>query len=171
LGGAYSFVERREESKRKRGQGSAIILDHAGLVWKFGRVTQRLEYSLEGAPKSDRGTTGGTGLRTCPKCFRMVLSSRPICPECGAVLKGAGRVPEMEDGELVDLAGQPAAMVAGKIVQHDDAAQQEYWEYLTETCAEQSRVKGWACWEFKRRFGHFPGGAPDLVRALRSSRE
>jgi superfamily II DNA or RNA helicase len=165
----YQMVGR--SMRPKSDGGSAVILDHAGLVWKFGRVTQRLEYSLAGAPKQEKkNASGGTGLRTCPKCFRMVLSSRDVCPECGTVLKGAGRVPEVEDGELMDLAGQPAAMVAGKPVHQDDAAKQEYWEYLTETCAEQARVKGWACWEFKRRFGHFPvtvpiGGRERLVNA------
>jgi DNA repair protein RadD len=140
--------------------GPAIVLDHAGLVHKFGRVTQELEYSLDGAPQTDAPKVPGHGLKTCPNCFRMVLRSRTACPECGHSLTTETEIPEFEAGELVamDSGMLPGAVGPGEKPRapqrRDD--EEEAWRYLEETRLESGRAAGWSVAEFRRRFGRSP---------------
>lgn len=134
-----------------------VVLDHAGLFYKFGRITQEMEFSLDGAPASPTTTVAGHGLRTCTNCFRMVLASRVTCPECGADLKTQRELPQHDEGELVEMAeGQAAAAIGGQAVANDPEAQDQYWRYLEEEREASKRQPGWSAWEFKKRFGRFP---------------
>lgn len=136
--------------------GPAIVLDHAGLVHRFGRVTQRLEYSLEGIPEKERTTAGGSGLKTCPNCFRMVLQHRKVCPECGTSLLRDQELPEFEKGELVavnDTVGEAAPVPQ---VPPITSEQDQEWRYLEETRIESDRKPDWSVAEFRRRFGRNP---------------
>lgn len=131
------------------GKAGAIVLDHAGNFHRHGRVTQRLEYSLSGSVRQS-SASGGTGLRTCPKCYRMVLSSRSQCPECGFVFATAIELPETEAGELVEVTGIAVAARQEQM--------QAYWTLLMSQLGQ--RKFAWAKYTFRSRFGVFP----DLTR-------
>lgn len=134
------------------GKTQAIILDHAGLFHKFGRLTQHLEYSLEGEPTSTSPKTEGHGLKTCTNCFRMVLRSRAKCPECGFDLTTEAEIPEFEAGELVDV-NDVAAVTPARPVHNEN---EDAWKYIEETRIETGRQPGWAVAEYRRQFGHTP---------------
>ena len=137
--------------------GPAIVLDHAGLVHRFGRVTQRLEYTLESAPQPETTAAAGHGLRTCLNCYRMVLASRTVCPECGAELKRQKDLPEFDETQDLELVGSaPVAQIGGRPVGSAPDEQYHYFLWLEEERARAGRQPGWSAWAFKKRFGVFP---------------
>ena len=82
---------------------TAIILDHAGNIMRHGMPDDERQWSLNGAPKSERATA----VRNCPKCF---AAHKPAltCPECGHDYRSdetadTGRKVEQIDGELVEI--------------------------------------------------------------------
>lgn len=89
------------------GQGKkfAIVLDHAGNVFRHGWPTQDREWTLEaGAPSAQSTATEGPAftVRRCPECLR-VHKTRPACPDCGHVYTSGDRMPELRDGTLKEL--------------------------------------------------------------------
>lgn len=136
------------------GKTGAIVLDHAGNFLRHGRVTRRLEYSLSGKVKPQTASIG-TGLRTCPGCYRMVLSSRTHCPECGRdfTVASRDRMPETIDGELQEFTGiEPPDMTPPPSV----VEQREFFEDLQ----VEARARGWkpgaVAMRYKERFGEWP---------------
>ncbi len=137
-----------------------MVLDHAGNFLRHGRVTQRIEYSLQDRIKCAQTDSG---LRTCPGCFRMVLSGRSSCPECRLVFstESIGRaMPEQVDGELqmysteqLDAASAPPAVIAAaeraKREQEHDAI---YWQLVSVARARKLPPR-WVSRQFHLRTG------------------
>ena len=76
----------------------AIILDHAGNVFRFSTVDEPHPWTLEGRKKRKRDE-GTIHLRQCPKCAHTHKTS-PRCPICGHVYEISSKDPEPEDGTL-----------------------------------------------------------------------
>lgn len=131
------------------GKSGAVVLDHAGNFLRHGRVTQRLEYSLAG-PVRRAGGAKSTGLRTCMVCYRMVLSSRKTCPDCGADLTREAEIPEAAEGELTEYSGDAVT------VSIDWAERAQAWWELEQRTRERGYKPGFALVRYKERFGAWP---------------
>lgn len=130
------------------GKTDAVILDHSGNFLRFGRVTKRFSYTLEGGA----ATTEPSGLRTCPKCFRMVLSGRPKCPECGldfSTVREERELPQTIDGRLEEYR-DPEVVAA-----EEDRKRNALWFQLAHVARKNRHRPAWVSHEFKRRTGEW----------------
>lgn len=85
----------------------AVILDHAGCVFKHGLPDDDREWSLEGRQKGRKkreDEEAGVTVQQCLSCFHVFASGPDSCPACGNVMPRKGR-PELEvvEGELQAL--------------------------------------------------------------------
>jgi superfamily II DNA or RNA helicase len=80
----------------------ALILDHAGNVFRFMTVDEPHEWTLEGRKKRKRGEITVINIRQCPKCAHTHRTA-PKCPKCGWVYEVMAKDPEIEDGELAPI--------------------------------------------------------------------
>ncbi len=143
------------------GKRYPVVLDHAGNFLRHGRVTRRIEYSLTGRPRFAQG--GGSGLRNCPGCYRVVLAGRAKCPECGmafAVDATAAEPPEHEEGQLqvytaeqLDAATRsPEAIAAAEASARRQANDRTWWQ-LTATAKKRGLSGGWVSSQYQRQTG------------------
>ena len=79
----------------------AVIIDHAGNVFRHGMPDDERDWSLESRKKRQRAPMG-VQLRTCPKCLR-VHPPKAVCPYCGYEYPKPEAVPHTRDGELVKV--------------------------------------------------------------------
>jgi superfamily II DNA or RNA helicase len=87
------------------GKAFAIVIDHAGNIFRHGWPTQDREWTLDaGAPTAQSAATEGPAftVRRCPECLR-VHRPRSACPDCGHVYTSGDRMPELRDGTLKEL--------------------------------------------------------------------
>jgi len=91
------------------GKTDCMVLDHAGIVRRFGFADEPREWSLEGrvanlreeAERGGRELSPEKELRDCPEC--KALFSGCECPECGWYVKPRGSQIETITGELIEL--------------------------------------------------------------------
>ena len=126
-------------------KAGAIVLDHAGNHHVHGRVTRRVEYSLD----SDRkvGERDPLQLRRCEACQLLFDPGLPCCPECGWIPEPA------TPREKVPIHGD------GKLVEFDDADfgyRAEFWRLVEAQRMAAMYQPGWAAYRFKERFGVWP---------------
>jgi superfamily II DNA or RNA helicase len=155
------------------GKRYPVVLDHAGNFLRHGRITRRIEYSLDGnctAPPKD------SGLRTCPKCFRLVSSSRSSCLDCGLVFAtacNARPMPttvdgalQMYTGEQLDAAMLPADQAEAAERERDRKERDRTWFELLTTAKRKGFKPAWASWEFKRKYGEWRQAAVEESAAI-----
>lgn len=83
----------------------AILLDHAGNLFRHGLPDMRREWSLEGVTRSRKSKDDSepdVKIATCKKCFAIHTPS-PVCPNCGFEYPVQERKLEQAEGELVEL--------------------------------------------------------------------
>lgn len=89
----------------------AILLDHAGNVFRHGLPDDDREWSLEGRKKKKRAANDNgpddqdVKITTCTQCFT-IHRPAPECPTCGHVYPLKERNVEQHEGELVELAAE-----------------------------------------------------------------
>ena len=86
---------------------TAILLDHAGNVYRHGLPDEERQWTLEGVKRGKRKADqteepGVDRVSTCPKCFTIHLPE-PACPTCGHVYPVKARQIEQTDGTLQEL--------------------------------------------------------------------
>jgi len=126
------------------GKDGAVVLDHAGNHHVHGRVTRRLEYSLDSGKKV--GENDPLGLRRCGACQLLFDPDEPCCPECGWT-------PEPPARERPSIHG------AGRLVQFDDgdfAYRAQFWRLIEAQRMAAGYRPGWAAYRFRERFGTWP---------------
>jgi superfamily II DNA or RNA helicase len=70
------------------GKEDAIILDHAGAVWRHGRPEDRIQWTLDPCSYADvpeqraREKNKSVGMCECPECSALRLAGQP-CLACG----------------------------------------------------------------------------------------
>ncbi|MEQ9642506.1 MAG: DEAD/DEAH box helicase [Alphaproteobacteria bacterium] len=139
------------------GKVDAVVLDHAGAVFRHGLPDDPIAWTLETDQRAEntaqarrKGGDGG-GLTKCPECHAIRLAGRP-CTSCGwrPVTKPAEV--DVADGELgrVDARGQ----VQGQV--HDLAVQRRFQGMLLSIADERGYKAGWAAHKFKTKFGRWP---------------
>lgn len=84
------------------GKTRALILDHAGNVWRHGLCDEQRTWSLD----SKRGTAAPPPLKECPQCHAVVPIGAERCGNCGFnFARGERRPRELRyvDGELSEI--------------------------------------------------------------------
>jgi len=119
-----------------------VVLDHAGNVARHGFPTADREYTLtDGVSRNVKSV----GVRTCPECFAMFLSTVDKCPECDAVYP-------VKEGHGVEE-------VAGKLERIEHTPENEERNFFIKQAA-LARAKGFkpgfAGAKFKEKFGRWP---------------
>lgn len=86
------------------GKERAILLDHAGNLYKHGLPDDVHEWTLAGGVSAKRGADDKTpSVKVCPKCFAAVRAFLSSCSECGVAFVVKGRTVDEREGELVEL--------------------------------------------------------------------
>ena len=133
-----------------------IVLDHAANFIRHGRMTRRIDYSLEGgAPPATE-----TNFRQCPRCFRLLDSSRRSCPSClldFSTLCAPRPLPRSADGSLQAYTSEQldeCMMTPAERAEKDrkDAARQldETWYSLIGVAKSKGFKPAWASCEYER---------------------
>jgi DNA repair protein RadD len=86
------------------GKSRAVILDHAGNVFRHGLLDVEHEWSLDGRPKKK----GKALARRCPECGVVIPIPAHPCPECGADLRPTPSKPIAVPATLVALSPEEA---------------------------------------------------------------
>lgn len=104
-----SYMQRAGRALRPAPGKVAILLDHAGNVFRHGLPDDDRQWLLEGRKKTRRAANdndepGVDRVMTCMKCYSVHLPE-PACPSCGHVYPIKERTVEQTDGDLVELSG------------------------------------------------------------------
>jgi hypothetical protein len=85
------------------GEGSPVILDHAGNVWRHGLPTRHVPWSLDECVEREKG---GPAVCRCGVCGYVGAREGGACVNCGATIPKAERLdPEENDrARLIELA-------------------------------------------------------------------
>jgi DNA repair protein RadD len=82
-----------------RGKQRAVILDHAGNVFRHGMPDLEHQWSLDGRPKKK----GKALVRRCPECGALIPIAVHECPECEADLRPEPMKPATAPDPLIEL--------------------------------------------------------------------
>jgi superfamily II DNA or RNA helicase len=140
------------------GKTDLLILDHAGNHLRLGLVTDihhdRLDDGKNRKGGMDKKAERVEPLpRLCDEC-KAVLPARSItCSACGATREAKTTVIH-RDGELVKLGSGRAPHATPSI-----AAQAKFFGEVKYIGNERKYAPGWASYQFKERFGHWPNDA------------
>lgn len=129
-----------------------LVLDHAGVVRRFGFADEPREWSLEGRVRDwrDEPQRGGRDaqpeprLRDCPKCKALFTGRQ--CPECGWHVKPYGEQIETIDGELVAIDD----------VRESDRERLKFYLQLRGEFELRGNKSSAAAHSFREKFGAFP---------------
>jgi DNA repair protein RadD len=102
-----NFMQRAGRALRPAPGKVAVLLDHAGNIYRHGLPDEPREWSLEGHKRQKRKAAndnepGVDRVSTCGKCFTIHLPA-PVCPTCGHVYPEKARTVEQTEGELQEL--------------------------------------------------------------------
>ena len=82
------------------GKQHAVILDHAGNVFRHGMPTAAREWTLDGRPKQAK-QQAVEAVRQCKQCY--AVHQAAFCPECGAKAPEKPRKVKQVAGQLVPI--------------------------------------------------------------------
>lgn len=91
------YLQHVGRASRPFGDARAVILDHAGNVYRHGLAQSNREWSL--ADREGKGA-GEAPVKECDECEALIPAGAKVCPECGA--EQARDAKEVE-AERVDL--------------------------------------------------------------------
>jgi DNA repair protein RadD len=131
------------------GKSDCLVLDHAGGVHRFGFVTDSRRWTLEGRyalEPTPRSAKPPREPKECPACHAVFQGTR-VCPECGCVLRPAGKLVATIDGILVEIG-------AGE--EPETQERQVFYLELRGYASERSYKAGWAAHKYRERHGSFP---------------
>lgn len=139
-----------------RPPGPVLVLDHAGNHHEHGRVTDPVEWCLDGPPKREPVPS----VRTCKKCFAVWSPPPRDCPVCGWAPPPGEIAPPLVDapGELIELGPTNPKRVPM------DEKRVVYAQLVAEASGKKRKL-GWARVRYKERFGVWPKGMSDLERS------
>jgi superfamily II DNA or RNA helicase len=82
----------------------AVILDHAGNVFKHGLPTTPHSWNLDGKEERiKRDTQCEEKVTLCKVCFAAMEPGYDSCPYCGSVIEKQDRTPKISKGELQEI--------------------------------------------------------------------
>lgn len=141
--------------RRHPGKVGAILIDHAGAVWKHGFPDEDVDWQLtEGETvdqrvKRDKDAGKRRKPICCPVCAA-VFSGSVVCPACGYKMP-LKHLPVKTRAELLVLAHK------GMTPERATATKHSYWVGCLKAMAYKGRCAGAAAHMFKSRYGEWPG--------------
>lgn len=164
-----------------RPEGRAIILDHSGNALRHGSPSRNINYTLEPNTKQ---TVDVLGLKMCPGCLLMVKVGCRRCPDCGMDLSPVARaIAKSEAGELIlfedklavweqvkhdrekykAIFGESPIVINGELTPPTESNKRKIYEHYVRIAWNKNYKMSWAKVQYKRIFGHWPGGALSSV--------
>lgn len=134
------------------GKTHCLVLDHAGVVRRFGFADEPREWSLEGRVTDLRSDAERTGrdlppdkkLRDCPECKALFTGAQ--CPECGWFVKPRGTQIETVAGELVEIDD----------ARESDRERMKFYLQLRGWFEQRGKKTSAAAHSYREKFGEFP---------------
>jgi DNA repair protein RadD len=137
------------------GKQNAIVLDHSGAVWRYGRPEDHVEWTLDTDRRAENAThqkrqRGEGKLLECPSC--QVVIGIPPCGHCGwEPAPRRGRDVDVVDGELgLVIGGRVEAPV------YDLAARRHWHAMMRGAAVERGKNPKWAYFLYQQKFGCKP---------------
>lgn len=95
------------------GKTHAVILDHAGNVFRHGLPDEVREWNLDAKPKTKKEREAAPTVQQCKACY---YSGEPfsVCPNCGHEEERKGREIQQVEGNLVELDKEKLARMKKK---------------------------------------------------------
>jgi DNA repair protein RadD len=132
-------------------KNDAIIIDHAGAVYRHGFIEDAGEWSLDpDTPIEERLALKTDQERepvTCRECFSVYEAARS-CPNCGWTPSPQARDVNMKEGRLREV----------KRKKVKKGARQAEWDNCLWRCIKTNKKIGVAAHMYKKKFGVFPQG-------------
>ena len=91
-------IQQSMRSMRYKEGKTAVIIDHVGNYLRHGLPDDEREWSLQ--PKKQK-TECKVKVKTCPNCFAVVSSGKPVCPDCGYRFRAERKTPEVINGVIL----------------------------------------------------------------------
>lgn len=138
------------------GKENAILIDHAGAVYKHGFVDEPKEWSLDGNQKiQDRiaklkKEKGEIAFQTCGEC-KCVFTKKDKCPVCGWFVPRKAKPVEMLEGVLGKIDRNGKTLFTAPTIDRTRA--------LAELVSIQQRrgyKSGWVGFNYKEMYGQWP---------------
>lgn len=161
-GSRVGFIQRAGRVLRPHpGQSYAVLIDHAGAVFRYGFPDEDMDWPLEG-DANEKWEERKRANRTeqtfyCPKC-EFVYQRKPGCPLCG---EKPGKPPRSifdapdinsEDGILV-----PVGRDLGKSISvFSEGEKRRHWVRCLSAAAKRGGSFWMAAMIFKKKYGHLP---------------
>lgn len=82
---------------------TAIIIDHAGNVYRHGFPDDIRDWTLEEGKKLTKKQKKEVPIRNCDKCFAVLPASSTYCKYCEHTLTVQGRVVDEKEGDLLEV--------------------------------------------------------------------
>ena len=123
------------------GKEKAIILDHAGNVFKFGMPHEDREWELTYDKVKAARASAPTTIKQCEECYAVINKDEKVCPECGAEIEKKERELAQVEGELVEIQIQRKQEEYGYKSLED-------WKKIAR---QRGYKEGWAWYRWKAR--------------------
>jgi DNA repair protein RadD len=141
------------------GKVDAVILDHAGTIFRHGFAEDRITWTLDPtgraeAPKHTQREAKGSSSRLveCTQCGAIREGGKPCCV-CGFLPQRRPRAIEIVEGNL--------GLVDHKRLRVNDVTagtyvRAEWLSMLAHIAEERGYKRGWVAYKFKEKFGMWP---------------
>ena len=123
------------------GKEKAIILDHAGNVFKFGMPHEDREWELTYDKVKAARASAPTTIKQCEECYAVINKDEKVCPECGYEIEKKERELAQVEGELVEIQIQRKQEEYGYKSLED-------WKKIAR---QRGYKEGWAWYRWKAR--------------------
>jgi superfamily II DNA or RNA helicase len=148
------FLQQVGRSLRmSEGKTQAVILDHAGNVFRHGLPDEIREWSLDAKPKTKREKAEKKSIKQCPNCYGAHEAELRICPCCGHEYIVEARKLELRDGELAEVSPEEIS----KLRRKEQASAKSIDDLITlATARRYKNPRAWANHVYHarhRRFG------------------
>lgn len=127
----------------------AIILDHAGNVYRHGLPDEDRGWALHRTPpKREKKKKDDIQIKVCETCFSANKSTNKVCAQCGAPFAVKAREAAVVEGDLVKV---EAEMLNRKRLQRIENREAKSLQDLINIANKRGYKVGWAYVEAKRR--------------------
>jgi len=129
------------------GKADALILDHAGNVFRHGLIEDEIRWTLDAEEVAENFSQRGrkVGVRKCSQCHAVKAKPGP-CENCGAG----------ESLEVACVGGDLRPVTAGDVVARDLEDRLGVYAQLLSLADEFGYQRGWADHTYRKRFGVWP---------------
>jgi superfamily II DNA or RNA helicase len=140
------------------GKSDAIILDHAGAVFRHGFAEDHVEWTLDhdrraesSAHKRREEKDSSSRLLECSQCTAIRIAGEP-CPACGFLPQRAPQYVTIAAGELGLVDGRRCV----KTDINDPIVRAQWHGMLTHIAAARGYKAGWVFHKYREKFGMWP---------------